>query len=1222
MKRNFRRTLAASVGAGLALAAAVVVNSPHATASQSSSPGPANQLPSAVPSAITPAVNNGSVQGIAQVGTTMVIGGDFTQVGGLTRTSVAAFNKTTGALSSFAPNVDGVVKAVLPGPTATTAYIGGTFTHVNGAAAQFLALLDLTTGNLVTTFTPPAFNFGYVNDMVARGTRLYVGGTFSKAGGKAHGGLVALNATTGALDPFMNVQLTDHHNDSGSGAQGWIGPWDLDVNAAGTLMIVIGNFKHADGLLRDQVVMIDLTGATAQVNNWATNRYSPYCFNWAFDAYVRGVSFSPDGSYFVINATGGGNAGTLCDAVSRFDTNVNDSNAQPTWVDETGGDTVWGVTVTNSIVYVGGHNRWLNNPLGSDQALPGALPRGGLAALDPITGRPFAWNPGRRPLGAAVYAMLATPEGLWIGSDTDWIGNRTYKRPKIAFFPYTGGYTPASTSTASLPGTVFLGGSKGTGASNVLFRVDAGGPAIQAIDNGPDWAADTSDPSPYRNNGSNAAGWSPGATINSSVPSTTPSAVFNSERWSPSDNPAMNWAFPVAAGTHIEVRLYFANRCTCTSGVGQRQFNVKLDGTTVLNHYDIVADVGDQTGEMKKWNITSDGTVNIDFSHYVENPLINGIEIINTDLPTPPPGSTDGLSTVAFDGTTASGTTANNQGIDFGSWRGAFLVGNKVYYGYTDSNLYARTFDGATFGPAVKIDPYNDPYWSDIDTDDGTTFRGMVPTLYGQMPNVTGMAYSQGRLYYTLFGDSHLYSRWFLPDSGVLDERTLTSSSSVDFSAADGMFISGGKLYYASSSTGNLSSVAFSGGTVSGAATLLSGPGVDGVNWKNRALFLAAAAPVNQAPTAAFTSSCTGLTCSFNASGSSDTDGTISSYSWNFGDGSPAGSGVSPSHPYAAFGTYHVTLTVTDNQGATGTVVHDAAPANSAPSAAFTSNCAGLTCSFDASGSSDSDGTISSYSWDFGDGSSAGSGVSPTHPYSAGGTYHVTLTVTDNSSGTGTVTHDVNPATVSGNVQFVGAVDGGGGSVKTKQVTMPSQAAAGNTALLFLTQVTADVWSGPSGSGWTQAGTFANSTLTTTVWTKTLGAGDLGGTVAFTSTAYHHASINLAVYSGVDTANPIAAAAQSLDSAKTSHVSPTATAGAGDLVVSFWAGRATATRTWTTPAAVTLRNASADTGTLTVQAVISDSNAPVPAGSYGGLTATTDGTIDRAVSWTIVLNTT
>ena len=73
----------------------------------------------------------------------------------------------------------------------------------------------------------------------------------------------------------------------------------------------------------------------------------------------------------------------------------------------------------------------------------------------------------------------------------------------------------------------------------------------------------------------------------------------------------------------------------------------------------------------------------------------------------------------------------------------------------------------------------------------------------------------------------------------------------------------------------------------------------------------------NNPPTASFTFTCTDLTCSFDGSGSTDGDGTIASYAWNFGDGTTR-SGATVSHTYAAGGTYTVTLTVTDDDGATG----------------------------------------------------------------------------------------------------------------------------------------------------------------------------------------------------------------------------------------------------------------------------------------------------------------
>jgi subtilisin family serine protease len=77
--------------------------------------------------------------------------------------------------------------------------------------------------------------------------------------------------------------------------------------------------------------------------------------------------------------------------------------------------------------------------------------------------------------------------------------------------------------------------------------------------------------------------------------------------------------------------------------------------------------------------------------------------------------------------------------------------------------------------------------------------------------------------------------------------------------------------------------------------------------------------PSNQAPVADFSFTTNGLTASFDASASYDTDGNIVSYAWNFGDGT-TGSGVTTSRTYAAAGTYTVKLTVTDNEGATGSI--------------------------------------------------------------------------------------------------------------------------------------------------------------------------------------------------------------------------------------------------------------------------------------------------------------
>jgi PKD repeat protein len=164
----------------------------------------------------------------------------------------------------------------------------------------------------------------------------------------------------------------------------------------------------------------------------------------------------------------------------------------------------------------------------------------------------------------------------------------------------------------------------------------------------------------------------------------------------------------------------------------------------------------------------------------------------------------------------------------------------------------------------------------------------------------------------------------------------------------------------------------------------------------------------NTPPTAAFESSCDGLGCNF-TDGSTDPGGSVATRNWDFGDGSNS-SLQNPSHTYAQEGTYNVTLTVTDNRGATASVskpvtVNVSPPPNAPPTAGFSFSCTDLGCSF-TDESTDSDGTVDSWSWDFGDGTSSNA-QNPDHTYDTGGDFIVQLTATDNDGVSRSVTHTV-----------------------------------------------------------------------------------------------------------------------------------------------------------------------------------------------------------------------
>lgn len=144
---------------------------------------------------------------------------------------------------------------------------------------------------------------------------------------------------------------------------------------------------------------------------------------------------------------------------------------------------------------------------------------------------------------------------------------------------------------------------------------------------------------------------------------------------------------------------------------------------------------------------------------------------------------------------------------------------------------------------------------------------------------------------------------------------------------------------------------------------------------------------------------------SFSSAGSvGGSDGTIVSWYWTFGD-ETVSSQQHQTHTYTSSGTFTVTLKVTNNYGQTDTdtttaTISDISSDQSPPIANAGGPYKGVTgtpISFNGSGSSDADGTLVSYVWNFGD-STTGTGVSPTHTYTIPGNYTVVLTVTDNDS--------------------------------------------------------------------------------------------------------------------------------------------------------------------------------------------------------------------------------
>ncbi len=245
----------------------------------------------------------------------------------------------------------------------------------------------------------------------------------------------------------------------------------MAISPDGNTLVGGGNFTEVNGQPRNQIFVAENLLTAPTVADWSTQKFVPPCYNWAFAYYVQDIDFSDDGSYFVVGANGGREANAYCDAVSRWETSARGSGHDATWVDYTGTDTVTSVEATQGVIYTGGHFRWMNNANGNDAAGPGAIDRYGIAALDPSNGVPFNWNPTRSPggatlppggksWGAQVNVIWKGSDGIYVGQDSDGLGNEYHGR--MGLFPAAGGRTiPAANAPTATSGYLYVGGTAG-----------------------------------------------------------------------------------------------------------------------------------------------------------------------------------------------------------------------------------------------------------------------------------------------------------------------------------------------------------------------------------------------------------------------------------------------------------------------------------------------------------------------------------------------------------------------------------------------------------------------------------------------------------------------------------------------------------------------------------------------------------------------------------------
>lgn len=1257
---------------------------------------------SSTPASTTPHVLDGIVFSVAEVGDMIVLGGSFTQVqaasGGavLSRNRMVAFNKNTGAISnSFAPNFNSTVRSVVAAADGNSVYVGGQFGSLNGSGVPKVVQLNLSNGSRVTQFNTGSID-AVVHDLNLLGNRLFIGGEFTSVRGQARSALAEVNAATGALSENTNLAIAGTH------LGGTTFVHKFDISPDGQKLVVTGNFATIDEQPRVQVGVLDVSDTTVSVADWHTNRWEPACYS-VFAYYLNDLDWSPDGSYFVLSSMGGYGSGppTLCDSISRWDADDSGSDVDPVWVDYTGGDSVYAVESTGDTVYFGGHMRWTNNPFRADAAGQGAVEREGIGALSASNGMPIAWNPGR-DRGRGVFDLLATEQGLWVGSDTDRIARYLY-RGRIAHFPLADGSPMPEADQVQLPVDVLQAGSSGATDPRYLYRLNTGGATLPALDGGIDWITDNDGiGASYRTSGSNPAGYSTAATLDPSVPDTAPVGLFSSERWDAAGGNRLEYQFPVETGKNIQVRIYLSDRCDCTSTPGSRVYDVNVEDQLSFDNVDLNSNPGHNVGTMLSKDVVSDGTINISFDHEVENPAVNGIEIV--DLDAQAPEESTAATEIYFNGTQSAskGATELDSDVDWQRVRGAFLGDGKAYLAMADGTFQVRSYDGEALGNPTTLDLYG------------------LTNFSAEIQQMSGLFLANDRMYFTLAGDSNLYMRYFDLSSQIVGAQRYTidtsGSSGIDFNQIQGMFLVGQTMYYATSD-GSLHAVDWvqsgTDGVPSGEAAVVSDSQENQINWSANALLAMdsdGAPPLpNQAPVASAETNCTGLSCSFDGSGSTDDDGEIVSYAWEFGDGE-SGTGETAEHAYAEAGSYTATLTVHDDEGATASAEvqvevvalpneapealitttcdelsctfdsvtssdpdgqitawawtssdggssdqavfeHEFAEAgtyqisltvtdddgetgnievdvevsttpNQAPVAAFTTDCVFLACTFDGAGSSDPDGSLTAYTWQV-DGVEVAAGTVATYDFGDAGTYQLTLTVTDDSGQSTSVTEPISvladPGPQPGNeVSFVeSAANAGTATAQTHSVGIPGEVQEGDLMIVVLS-VNSDSNNITTPDGWELRANAATASMSGAVFSKVATAADAGSTLEVNIGIWARGSLVLSAYRDA-TVQAASFAMQAQAGSASEHTTPSLDSASTSWLLSYWADKTGSTSTWTAPADTTVRETGAGTGGGHLSWLLADSDGAVGTSSAGALTATADSATANAVMASVVL---
>lgn len=866
---NVRRALLVALTT-LALAAGLAVTAPLTAVA---APAPVVARPStAVTADRLPTTQvDGVVWSTAVVGNTVYAGGRFTNArpaGAASGTNLTprgnllAFDITTGNLvTSFAPSLDAQVLSVTASPDGSRIYVVGDFSTANGQARRRVAAYSTATGALVTTFNPPGVS-SQARAVVATNDTVYVGGGFaSAASGQTRNNLAAFRASDGGLLPWNpNADST---------------VWALAITADGSTVFAGGSFQNVGG--QPAYGLAKISAATGALDP----TWKPSVRNAGPDAGVSSLRVQGSSVYGTSWHFGpGGNLeGTFKVPVATSDVD---------WVTDCHGDN-YSSFVVNGVVYSAGHAHYCGNLGGGFPEYPTRRYQHSQAWVD--TGS----------TGEILNEVHGYPN--WHGvepapSMVNWL-------PTMGIGSFTGQYQAGWSVTGNNDYVVYGGEFPTVNSVGQQGLVRFGRRDLAPKKEGPRFLDSTLAPRLVpTSTGSVRVTWPAGFDRddyaltyqvirdgNFSTPRHTTTARSN---W---------WTLPA---------LGFADT-GLTPGQAYRYQIVASD-----------ADGNKVTGSSTTVTMPTSFPASTGFAQAVRSagariywPLNEAAGPVVTDRAGTSTTSAGGLT----DGRAEAGVTFNQAGAVAGDaavsladsdtgrlhsmgtetapdtfttqvWiRTSTIRGGRIFgfsdlqtgtSGHRDRHLYMDNAGRLVFGvrdqggvlrTVLSPLPYNNGQWHLVNA--RMSAGGMALYVDGvQVGQRTTTTQGEAYLGYWRLGGDNLTGWANRPTSrnfsGTVDEVAVYPKALTDAEILG--------LYRARTSAGQ----------------------------------------TNQPPVAAFTSTSSGLTVSVDGSGSSDSDGSVTRYAWSFGDGATA-TGPTASRTYAAGGTYTVSLTATDDDGATGT---------------------------------------------------------------------------------------------------------------------------------------------------------------------------------------------------------------------------------------------------------------------------------------------------------------